>query len=89
MSLMKGAAALIFLLLLQGCTHHQPQQLYRHDFVIKHPLTGKPIPYLPYQITTPDDKIFKGRTDKNGLTVEAISTMPGEFKLNVIPASAL
>ena len=70
MSLMKGAAALIFLLLLQGCT----------------PVS---IPYLPYQITTPDGKIFKGRTDKNGLTVEAISTMPGEFKLNVIPASAL
>ena len=89
MSLMKGAGALLFVVLLTGCAHNEPQQLYRHDFVLKHPLTGTPIPNFPYKITTPDGKVFKGRTDKNGSTVEAVSTKPGDFILSMIPASEL
>lgn len=89
MVLMKGSSALLLAALLSGCANEEPPQLYRHDFVLKNPHTGMPLPYLPYQITTPDGIVFKGRTDKNGLTVEAISTMPGEFKINMSPESAL
>ncbi|CAM6197650.1 hypothetical protein ACU611_10665 [Klebsiella aerogenes] len=85
MSIMKGASAMIFALLLQGCIHDEPKQLYRHDYVLKDPDTGKPMPYFPYQITTPDGKVFKGITDKDGVTVEAFSTEPGEFMLSMIP----
>lgn len=84
----KYLLAVLVAFMVQGCTDKN-QDLYRADFVVKHPLSNSPLVGVPYIITAPDGTVLKGKTDKSGLTAEATSKTPGNFILTLIPSREL
>ena len=54
---------------------------FNEFFILADEETGKPRPYFPYRIITPDGEELKGRTDHEGKTMRVYSATPGNMQL--------